>query len=128
MAEFRVVISLDEKSYTTEVSGHYANSLIGKRIGDVIDGIFVNLPGYKLQITGGMDKDGFPMRRDLEGGRRKALLVTKGIGFRPKDDGVRKRKLFRGNTITSDISCINMKVVKKGSKPIEDVMSVGEGA
>ena len=44
--------------------------MLGKRIGDVVDGLFVGegektLSGYKLEITGGSDKTGTPMRRDL---------------------------------------------------------------
>ena len=71
MVEFKVVIS-DPKSghsYTREVSGPHANALVGKRLKEEVDGIFVDLPGYKLQITGGSDKDGFPMRSDLPGPR-----------------------------------------------------------
>lgn len=57
MVEFEVVISdpKNGKSYQTKVEGHHANSLIGKRINDEVDGIFVNLPGYKLRISGGSD-------------------------------------------------------------------------
>ena len=60
MVEFKAVINdvKTGKSYQMDVSGHHANSLIGKKIGDVVDGIFVSLPGYKLTISGGSDKDG----------------------------------------------------------------------
>ena len=73
MVEFKAVINdvKTGKSYQMDVSGHHANSLIGKKIGDVVDGIFVSLPGYKLTISGGSDKDGVPMRSDLPGGKRK---------------------------------------------------------
>ena len=123
MPEFKVVISDGKRSYTTDVSGHYANSLVGKRIGDNIDGIFVNLPHYKLEITGGTDHQGFPMRRDLPGPKRSRVLITKGVGFQPKDDGVRRRRLLRGNTISADVSAINMKVTKDGMRSIEDLLS-----
>jgi len=67
MVEFKVVVNdtKNGKSHNILVSGHHANSLIGKKISDEVDGIFVSLPGYKLQITGGTNKDGFPMRKDL---------------------------------------------------------------
>lgn len=126
MPEFKVIISDGSRSYSTQVSGHYANSLIGKRIGDTIDGIFVNLPHYKLEITGGTDAQGFPMRRDLPGPKRFRVLITKGVGFRPKGRGVRKRRLLRGNTISPDISAINMKVTKTGMRSIEELL--GEGS
>ncbi|KAA0002960.1 MAG: 30S ribosomal protein S6e [Thermoplasmata archaeon] len=126
MAEFKVVVSDGARSYNVKVEGHHANSLIGKKIGDEVDGIFVSLPGYKLQITGGSDADGFVMRRDVPGISRRKILITKSVGFNPKDKGVRKRKTVCGNTITLNISQINMKVIKKGAKPIEELLKAVE--
>jgi len=128
LADFRAVVNDPKsgKSYQIPVAGHHANSLIGKRIGDIVDGIFVGLPGYKLQITGGSDKDGFPMRRDLPGPRRKRLLVSKSIGFRPERGGLRRRKNLRGNTIAPDTLQINMKVTQHGMKPIADLVKKEE--
>ncbi|HIH01825.1 TPA: 30S ribosomal protein S6e [Thermoplasmata archaeon] len=128
MAEFRAVINdtKDGKSYQTPVSGHHANSLIGKRIGDVIDGIFVGLPGYKLTITGGSDKDGFPLRKDLPGPRRKKLLVSKSIGFRAKEGGLRRKKNFRGNTVSPDTVQVNLKVTQHGAKPVAELIKKEE--
>ncbi len=128
LAEFRAVISdpKDGMSYQAPVAGHHANSLIGKKIGDVVDGIFVGLPGYKLEITGGSDKDGFPMRKDLPGPRRKKLLISKSIGFRSKKGGLRRRKTVRGNTIAPDSLQINMKVMQHGMKPISELIKKEE--
>ncbi len=122
MAEFKVVISDGPKSWQIIVDGHHANSLIGKKIGDEVDGIFVSLPGYKLQITGGTDKDGFIMRKDIPGIGRRRVLTAESVGFHPKDKGVRKRKTFCGNTISLNIAQINMKVIKRGAKPIEELL------
>ena len=130
MVEFKAVIA-DPKTgrcYSRDVSGHYANSLVGKRIGDEVDGIFVGLPGYKLVITGGTDRDGVPLRPDLPGPRRKRVLVTKSIGFKPKDKGVRRRKTFRGNTISPDTWQLNMKVIVHGPKSIEEAFKEKEEA
>lgn len=126
MVEFKIVVNDTKtgKSHNIQVSGHHANSLIGKKINDEVDGIFVSLPGYKLQITGGTNKDGFPMRRDFPGTSRKRLLLSKGLGFKPKDPGIRKKKSVRGNTINPDIVQINMKVIKHSSKPIENLIKV----
>jgi len=77
MPEFKVVVSDGSESCQVEVKGHHANSLVGKKIGDEVDGIFVSLPGYKLKITGGSDKDGFVMRRDIPGISRRRILITK---------------------------------------------------
>ncbi len=123
MVEFEVVISdpKNGKSYQTNVEGHHANSLIGKRINDEVDGIFVNLPGYKLKITGGSDFDGFPMKKNIPGPGRKKILGKGGAGFKNLKGGVRKKKTVRGNTISPDISQLNMKVIEHGPKSIKDI-------
>ena len=128
MANFKVVINDPKtgKSYQKEITGTKANSLIGRRIGQEIDGVFVDLPGYKLIITGGTDKDGFPMRPNLQGAVRKKILLKGGVGFHPKRDGMRKRKMIRGNTVSAEIVQINMKVVQYGPKPIEEAVKEGE--
>ena len=146
MVEFKANISdpMTGKTYQTTVSGHHANSLIGKVIGDEFDGIFVGLPGYKLILTGGSDKQGFPMRKDLRGTMRKKVLVSKSTGFQAKHkqkkkkpvntkagrekkmSGVRRRKNLRGNTISPEIIQINMKITSHGPKAIEDMLKVKE--
>ncbi|MEM3256842.1 MAG: S6e family ribosomal protein, partial [Thermoplasmatales archaeon] len=83
-----------------------------KKIGDIIDGSFIGLENVKLKITGGSDKDGFPMRGDFPGMRRKRVLLTGGVGFHPQRPGLRKKKNIRGNTISDDISLVNMVVVE----------------
>ena len=126
MVEFKVVINdaKNGKSYQVQVSGHHANSLIGKKIGDEVDGIFISLPGYKLQVTGGTDKNGFAMRRDLPGMSRRRLLLSESSGFKPKEKGLRKKKSVRGNTVNQDIVQINMKVTKHSSKPIDKLINI----
>lgn len=123
MPEFKVVVSEGSKSYQVMVTGAHANALIGKKMGDNVDGIFVNLPGYTLQITGGTDKDGFCMREDILGIARKSVLMSRGKGFNPEHEGMRKRKYARGNTITLGIVQINMKVIKPGVKPISELLA-----
>ena len=124
MVEFKANISDPKtgKSYQREVSGHQASSLLGKKIGETVDGIFLEMPGYKLDIMGGSDKDGFCMRRDLPGPRRKKLLVAQGKGFNAHKHGERRRKNFRGDTISPDIVQINFKITRRGPKKIEDLM------
>lgn len=124
MAEFKCVVNdpKEGKSYAVAVSGHHANALVGKRIGDEVDGLFVELPGYKLKITGGSDSDGFAMRPDLPGIQRRRVLIAGGTGFNPPRHGQRRRKTLRGNTITLDLSSINLTVTKAGSKPVADIL------
>ncbi|ADB57939.1 30S ribosomal protein S6e [Archaeoglobus profundus] len=130
MVEFKVVISDPKtgRAYQKVVSGANANKLIGKQIGDVINGTLVDLPpDYELQITGGSDKDGFPMRPDLPGSGRRRLLLSGGVGYNPKEKGVRRRKTVRGRVISADIVQINMKVVKHGKIPLEEFFKKEEG-
>jgi len=69
MAEFRLIISDPGKksAHKMEVSGAKANKLFGLGIGDSLDGDVIGLSDYALVITGGSDKDGVAMRRDLPG-------------------------------------------------------------
>ena len=128
MVDFKVVVNDTKKgkSHQVQVSGHHANSLIGKKIGDEVDGIFISLPGYKLKITGGTDKDGFTMRTDLPGMGRRRLLLSKSKGFNAIESGMRKKKSVRGNTVNQDIVQINMKVTKYSSRPIENLLQAKE--
>jgi len=115
MAKFKVIVSdpEDGTSRTVELEDARAVPLIGKKIGDVIDGSVVGFPGYKVQITGGSDKDGFPMRPNVHGGVRRSVVLSGGVGFNPQNEGERKRKRVRGNVITDEIVQVNMKIVEK---------------
>ena len=49
--------------------------------------------------------------------------------FRYKPDGLRKRRNFRGNTVTQDTRQINLKVVEAGKKPLATILAAeGEEA
>ncbi len=115
MAKFKIVLSDPEtgKAQKIELEEAKAVPLIGRRIGEIIDGTILGLSGYKIQITGGTDKDGFPMRPDIHGGVRRRVIVSSGPGFKPKRKGERRRKMLRGNVITEEIVQINMKIVEK---------------
>jgi len=127
MVDFRVVVSdaLTGKAYQIEVSEASANAFMGKAIGSEVDGSTVGLSGYTLQVTGGSDKGGFPMRRTLPGSKRKKLLVTGGSGFHPDEEGIRKRRSIRGNAIAGDIVQINTVVKDYGASPIESMLGIG---
>jgi small subunit ribosomal protein S6e len=125
MAKFKVIVSdPDGTSQSVELEETQAVPLIGRKLGEVIDGAAVKLSGYKLKITGGSDKDGFPMRPNIHGGVRVGAILSEGVGFHSSQRGERKRKTLRGNVITDAIVQINMKVVekpkgKKAEKPKE---------
>jgi len=118
MAKFKIILSDPEtgKSQTVELEGSRAVPLIGRKLGEVIDGATIGMGGHKLQITGGSDKDGFPMRPDIHGGIKTRVIVTQGVGFHPTRDGERRRKTLRGSVITEEIVQINMKITEKPKK------------
>ena len=117
---FKIVVSEPKSRKAWQIEKE-APLLVGKKIGEDFDGSLIGLSGFKLQVTGGSDKDGFPMRPDLEGSQRKKALLTKGIGFRGrkkikkkifKVKGLRKRKYIRGNTVSDEIMQVNCKIVE----------------
>lgn len=125
MAEFKVVIGDTKtgKSYQKVVSD---DSFAGMKIGDKVNGNLVGLPEYELQITGGSDFAGFPMRKDIVGAIRKKPLVSGGVGvkirFRKhKEEGLRIKKTVCGNTIGAKTIQVNMKIIKHGAKPLEEI-------
>ncbi len=125
MVEFKVVVSnpKDGMSYQLDVSGQHANVLVRKKIGDEVDGMFLGLPGYKVTITGGSDKDGFAMRPEVDSAARKRLLVSYSIGYKPKDYvGKRKKVTLRGAEISPEIVQINTKVTTHGPKAIVELV------
>ena len=127
MAKFKIVVSDPETgtSKIVELQEARAAPLIGKRIGETMDGAVADLPGHKVQVMGGSDKDGFPMRPSVHGGVRRRIVLSGGVGFNPTTEGLRRRKTIRGNVITDEIVQINMKITEKpkqakeGKKPKE---------
>jgi len=70
-----------------------------------------------LKITGGQDKEGFPMKQGVITNNRVKLLVTKGsVGCRglKMKNGEKKRKSVRGCIVSPEISVLNLCVVKEG--------------
>ena len=115
------------KAYRVEGKDTEAHALfVGKRINDVVDADILGLGGYALEITGGSDKQGMPMRKDVSGTVRKRILITSPPGYRPKERGKRRRKSVRGNEVSTEISQINVKVKEYGTKQIEEILGKGE--
>jgi small subunit ribosomal protein S6e len=94
-------------AFQIRVSGAEASRLVGLKIGDKFDGSLIGLNNIQLEIRGGSDLAGFPMRIDISGPVKKYVLFSQGPGFRPKENGERRRKLVRGDTISEDIVQIN---------------------
>ncbi len=108
MAQFKVVVSdpKEKKSQVVELKDAQATIFVGRKIGEVVDLSTVG-QNYKVKITGGSDRAGFPMRADISGGGKNYVLLTRGVGFRVTEEGEKKRKLVRGNTITEEIYQLN---------------------
>lgn len=121
MAKFKIVVSDPETgtSNVVEREDTRTGAFIGKRVGETIDGSVLDLPAHTVQILGGSDKDGVPMRGDVHGGVRRRVVLNGGAGFCPKNKGERKRKTVRGNVITDEIGQINVKIVERPARPAE---------
>jgi len=121
MAKFKVIVSDPETGTSKVVELEEARTapLIGRKIGEVVEGAVVDLPAHKLQIRGGSDRDGVPMRPNVHGGVRRNVVLSGGVGFNPHDKGQRRRKTVRGNVITDEIVQINTKIIEKPKKPAE---------
>lgn len=129
MAEFQIVVADPEAgtAHPVEVEGQPANRFVGREIGDEIDGDAVGMPGYDLEITGGSDVAGRPMRADVTGPGTEALLSTGGTGFRPTRDGERRRVTVRGREVSDATRQINCRIVERGDEPVEDLLGGGNG-
>jgi len=124
MAEFTVAVSDpdDGTSYQIDVSDQDANRFIGREIGESVDGSAVGLGGYTLELTGGSDNAGRPMRGDVRGANLKAILVEGGTGYNPTRDGERKRVTVRGREISDDTRQINAKIGDRGNQPVDELL------
>ena len=117
MTNFKLTVSdVKGKSITKELKDSDANTLLGLQLGNETDASIVGLQG-KLKLTGGSDKSGVPMRKDIHGSARKYVLLSKGIGLQTAEIGQRARKLMRGNTVSEEIYQINCKF--DGELPVE---------
>lgn len=108
-------------SFQRELDKAKETQLIGKKIGDKIEGELVGLEGYTLQITGGSDKDGFPMRRDIRGQRRTFAYIQSGAGVRKAKKGEKPKKMVTGSTVNQSTMQLNTKVVQEGTKKLEEL-------
>jgi small subunit ribosomal protein S6e len=125
MAELKLVVSDPDTgaTYQTEVDGQDANRFLGRSIGDEVDGSVVGLSESALELTGGSDAAGRPMRGDVPGSNLKELLLEGGVGFHPEKEGERRRITVRGAEFSEETAQVNAKVIGD-----EDVAAAfGEG-
>ena len=117
LAQFKLVVSDPKtgKSQAHEVKDASAQVLIGRKIGDMVDGTALGIDG-KIKLTGGSDKAGFPMRGDVLGGGKNYVLMSAGVGFRSGVKGAKRRRMVRGNTVTEELFQLNARKVEEASK------------
>ncbi len=95
-------------------------SFLNKKIGDTVSLDEIGMEGFEARIAGGSDKEGFPMHPSISGVSRKKILSLKGTGFRQSARGIKMRKSVRANTVTEELSQLNVQVVKEGKAPFTD--------
>jgi small subunit ribosomal protein S6e len=130
MATFQVVVADPEsgRTYQREVDGQDANRFLGLEIGDEVDGEAVGLDGYTVEITGGSDAAGRPLRSDVNGSSLKDVLLSGGPGFKPSTDGERKRVSVRGKEVSESTVQLNVSVTERGDESVESLYGEGEEA
>ncbi|CCK67871.1 40S ribosomal protein eS6 KNAG_0A01820 [Huiozyma naganishii CBS 8797] len=103
---------------------HRVRVFYDKRIGQEIEGEAIGdeFKGYVFKISGGNDKQGFPMKQGVLLPTRIKLLLAKGTScYRPRRVGERKRKSVRGAIVGPDLAVLSLVIVKKGEQEFEGV-------
>jgi small subunit ribosomal protein S6e len=98
-----------------EIDAEKASALLSSKINDVIEGTIIGLHGYKLKITGGSDKSGFPLMKGIGGAiKTSAMKRTMDSG---RNRGQYRRFTVRGSAISADTEQINTVIVEYGTSP-----------
>ena len=127
MAEFTVAVADpdDGTTYQVDVDGQDANRFIGREIGEEVDGGALGLSGATLEITGGSDDTGRPMREDVRGTQLAEVLLDGGTGFEPTREGERRRVTVRGREVSDETRQINVRVASAGDADPADALGDG---
>jgi len=102
----------DEKRYRVFMDKRMSQEVPGDSLGD-------EWKGYVFRITGGNDKQGFPMKQGVLLPYRVRLLLADGHScYRIRRTGERKRKSVRGCIVGPDIAVLSLVIVKQGENEI----------
>jgi len=96
-------------------------AFLDKRLAAEVEGeaLGAEFKGYVFKITGGYDKQGFPMKQGVLVPGRVSLLLSGDTGcYKPLRVGERRRKSVRGCIVSQEISVLNLVVVKKGDEEL----------
>ena len=102
----------DERKLRNFYDKRMSHEVNGEVLGD-------EFKGYVFRISGGNDKQGFPMKQGVLTTQRVRLLLKDGHScYRIRRKGERKRKSVRGCIVSADIAVLNLGIVKKGEGEI----------
>ncbi|KAJ3766570.1 40S ribosomal protein S6 [Lentinula raphanica] len=108
----------DEKRYRVFIDKKMSQEVPADSISD-------EFAGYIFRITGGNDKQGFPMKQGVLLPHRillphcTRLLLSDGHScYRPRRTGERKHKSVRGCIVGPDIAVLSVVIVKQGQQDI----------
>jgi small subunit ribosomal protein S6e len=102
----------DEKRFRIFYDKKISQEVPGDSLGD-------EWKGYVFRITGGNDKQGFPMKQGVLLPTRVRLLLSDGHScYRTRRSGERRRKSVRGCIVASDIAVLSLVIVKQGDAEI----------
>lgn len=120
--EYKVVVSDPKtgKSYQVDVKEGEAKKIKGRKIGEIVEGSLLGMPGYKVKVTGGSDKSGFPMKTGLHTQASSYLLIGDGVGFKA-ERGERRRRRVHGEVVGDQIVQVNTRVVEYGAKALDEI-------
>ena len=93
-----------------------------KRIAQEIDASCLGneWKGHTLRLTGGNDKQGFPMMQAVLTTQRVRLLLDKRHKcFRPRRKGERRRKSVRGCIVDGNLSVLSCVITRRGEQDID---------
>merc|ERR1711976_497571 len=94
---------------------------MGKRMAAEVSGDSLGdeFKGYVFRISGGNDKQGFPMKQGILCNHRVKLLLKKGMScYCERRSGCRKRKSVRGCVVGPDLAVLSLVIAKKGAEDI----------
>mmetsp|Transcript_58975 Transcript_58975/g.192372 ORF Transcript_58975/g.192372 Transcript_58975/m.192372 type:complete len:234 (+) Transcript_58975:84-785(+) len=102
----------DDKKLLPFYDKRMSSEVSGDSLGD-------EFKGYIFRISGGNDKQGFPMKQGILCNHRVRLLFKKGMScFRERRKGCRKRKSVRGCVVGPDLATLSLVISKKGDADI----------
>merc|ERR1711916_43309 len=106
---------------------HRAAAYYDCRMGQEVPGepLGEEFAGYVFRISGGNDKQGFPMKQGVLIPKRTRLLLSGDhTCFTERRKGYRRRKSVRGCIVQSDISVLNLVILKKGPGELPGITDV----